>query len=60
MVTPPSVQTLKEQVCLLIVEIDELKGRLSVVEEQSGVNRTMLDEANERMDALEDRLDKEL
>ena len=60
MVMPPTVISLKEEMRLLEIEIADIKDRLSVVEEQSGINRNMIDEASDRMDALDDRMDKEL
>ena len=60
MAIPPTVISLKEEMRLLEIEIADIKDRLSVVEEQSGINRNMIDEASDRMDALDDRMDKEL
>ena len=60
MALPPILAKLKYEVMCLRQELDGIKDRLSVVEEQSCANRNMIDEANELIEIIDERLDEEL
>ena len=55
---PPTVQTIKEEMRLLEIEIADVKDRLLVLEGESCTTRSSVEEAHERLDKVEDRLDK--
>lgn len=60
MVTPPTVEKIRQECDLLKKDIAELKERLDILEEHSCENYNAIAEQGERMDLLEDRLDREL
>ena len=60
MVLPPILASLKYEVMCLRQELDGIKDRLSVVEEQSCENRNRLEDLEEWQEQTDERLDKEL
>ena len=60
MALPPILVRLKREVMCLRKELDNIKDRLSVVEEQSCENRNRLEDLEEWQEQTDERLDKEL
>ena len=60
MALPPILVRLKHEVMCLRQELDDIKGRLSVVEEHTCENHNRIKDLEEWQEQTDERLDKEL